>query len=72
MKLARYLKRLARRRARRVYFAPNGPAADLGTVTGTQRLDRAGKPSADGDLYLRVAFDDGRENWFHHTLIAPA
>lgn len=71
MKLARHLKRLARRPAQRVYFAPNGPAADLGTVTGTRRLTR-GKPSPDGDLYLRVAFDDGRENWFHHTLIAPA
>jgi hypothetical protein len=67
------LKRLFFRPARRVYFTSAGPA-DLGTVTATQRLNRAGRPAPDGELYLRVRFDadGGQENWFHHTLLSPA
>lgn len=71
MRLLRHLARLVRP-ARRVYFTSAGPA-DLGTVTATQRLNRAGRPARDGELYLRVRFDDGsQENWFHHTLLTPA
>jgi len=54
--------------AHRVYFIHNGPT-DLGTVTETQKYLPNGAASPDGDLYVRVAFDDGYDNWVHHSFL---
>ena len=52
----------------RVYFTQNG-TRDPGTVTETARLLPNGDPSPKGDLYVRVAFDDGMTDWCHHSLL---
>jgi hypothetical protein len=54
--------------AHRVYFTQNG-TTDPGTVTETARLLPNGDPSPKGDLYVRVAFDDGMTDWCHHSLL---